>query len=209
MLIERFDDRSFYRLKLNPGFSYARRLLHRQFARENTRLRNRQSRFQRYWKTVAIGPVEAGRRFRLPLGNNGWQTSFLVDGQPRPPRDQTPLMEACTVTPDYFRAMNIPLLRGRYFTDQDNRSFLAGRDLSKLDEGERLVAGVNSIIIDEEFARRHWPNEDAVGKRIKMGSDEKPRFLTVVGVVGRVKMEGLSRFNGCKAFPILATPLPV
>ena len=129
----------------------------------------------------------------LPLGNNGWQTSFVVDGQPRPPRDQTPLMEACTVTPDYFRAMNIPLLRGRYFTDQDNRSFLAGRDLSKLDEGERLVAGVNSIIIDEEFARRHWPNEDAVGKRIKMGADETPRFLTVVGVVGRVKMEGLSQ----------------
>jgi putative ABC transport system permease protein len=52
---------------------------------------------------------------------------------------------------------------------------------------------VNSIIIDEEFARRHWPNEDAVGKRIKMGADETPRFLTVVGVVGRVKMEGLSQ----------------
>ncbi|HET9787122.1 MAG TPA: FtsX-like permease family protein, partial [Pyrinomonadaceae bacterium] len=70
---------------------------------------------------------------------------------------------------------------------------LAGRDMSKFEEGERLVAGVNSIIIDEEFARRHWPNEDAVGKRIKMGSDETPRFLTVVGVVGRVKMEGLSQ----------------
>jgi putative ABC transport system permease protein len=102
-------------------------------------------------------------------------------------------MEACTVTPDYFRAMNIPLLRGRYFTDQDDRSFLAGKDMSKLEEGERFVAGVNSIIIDEEFARRHWPNEDAVGKRIKMGADETPRFLTVVGVVGRVKMEGLSQ----------------
>ena len=80
-------------------------------------------------------------------------------------------MEACTVTPDYFRAMNIPLLRGRYFTDQDNRSFLAGRDLTKLDEGERLVRGVNSIIIDEEFARRYWPNEEAVGKRIRLGID--------------------------------------
>jgi len=89
--------------------------------------------------------------------------------------------------------MNIPLLRGRYFTDQDNRSFLAGRDLSKLDEGERLVAGVNSIIIDEEFARRHWPNEDAVGKRIKLGTDDNSSVLAVVGVVGRVKMEGLSQ----------------
>src|SRR6185295_15398254 len=63
----------------------------------------------------------------------------------------------------------------------------------KFNDGERLVAGVNSIIIDEEFARRHWPNEDAVGKRIKMGGDETPRFLTVLGVVGRVKMEGLSQ----------------
>jgi putative ABC transport system permease protein len=89
--------------------------------------------------------------------------------------------------------MNIPLLRGRYFNEQDDRSFLAGKDMSKLEEGERFVAGVNSIIIDEEFARRHWPNEDAVGKRIKMGADETPRFLTVVGVVGRVKMEGLSQ----------------
>ena len=93
----------------------------------------------------------------------------------RPPREQTPLMEACPVTPDYFRAMNIPLLRGRYFTDHDNRSFLAGQDLSKLDEGERLVAGVNSIIIDEEFARRHWPNEDAVGKRIRLGEQTRRR----------------------------------
>ena len=89
--------------------------------------------------------------------------------------------------------MNIPLLRGRYFTDHDNRSFLTGRDLSKLDEGERLVAGVNAIIIDEEFARRHWPNEEAVGKRIKLGGDEKSVLLNVVGVVGRVKMEGLSQ----------------
>ncbi len=69
-------------------------------------------------------------------------------------------MEACTVTPEYFRAMSIPLISGRYFTDQDNRSFLAGQDLSKLEEGESLVAGVDSIIIDEEFARRHWPNDD-------------------------------------------------
>ncbi len=190
--------RSFYRLQnVNPGFSYARlasfsvSLPQRKYVTEEQRT----DFFKRLLENIRNLPgVEASAvASGLPLGNNGWQTSFLVDGQPPPPRDQTPLMEACTVTPDYFRAMNIPLLRGRYFTDQDNRSFLAGRDLSKLNEGERMIAGVTSIIIDEEFARRHWPNEDAVGKRIKFGGDEKSPALTVVGVVGRVKMEGLSQ----------------
>ncbi len=190
--------RSFYRLQnVNPGFSYARlasftvSLPQKKYVTEE----QQSEFFKRLLENIRTLPgVEASAAASgLPLGNNGWQTSFVLDGQPPPPRDQTPLMEACTVTPDYFRAMNIPLLRGRYFTDQDNRSFLAGRDLSKLDEGERLVAGVNSIIIDEEFARRHWPNEDAVGKRIKFGTVEKSSVLTVVGVVGRVKMEGLSQ----------------
>src|ERR1041384_8202452 len=101
-------------------------------------------------------------------------------------------MEACTVTPDYFRTMNIPLLRGRYFTEHDDRSFIAGKDLSQLKtEGERLLAGTNVIIIDEQFAKRYWPNEDAVGKHIRFGPDESAQSLEVVGVVGRVKMESL------------------
>src|SRR5262249_30997650 len=83
--------------------------------------------------------------------------------------------------------------RGRFFNDHDDRSFLAGRDLSKMNEGERIINGMNVIIIDEEFARRYWPNEEAVGKRIRMGSDGKAPALEVVGVVGRVKMEGLSQ----------------
>jgi putative ABC transport system permease protein len=190
--------RSFYRLQsVNPGFSYARlasftvSLPQRKYVTEE----QRSDFFKRLLENISGLPgVEASAvASGLPLGNNGWQTSFLVDGQPRPPRDQTPLMEACTVTPDYFRAMNIPLLRGRFFNDHDNRSFLAGRDLSKLNEGERLISGVNSIIIDEEFARRHWPNEDAVGKRIRLGGDDDSPLLTVLGVVGRVKMEGLSQ----------------
>jgi putative ABC transport system permease protein len=60
-----------------------------------------------------------------------------------------------------------------------------------MNDGERILAGTNVIIIDEEFARRYWPNEEAVGKRIRFGSDAKAPLLEVVGVVGRVKMEGL------------------
>jgi putative ABC transport system permease protein len=190
--------RSFYRLQaVNPGFSYDHltsfniTLPQKKYATE----KQRSDFFKRLLDNMrALPGVEAtAAASGLPLGNNGWQTSFMVDGRPLPPRDQTPLLEACAVTPDYFRAMNIPLLRGRYFNDQDNRSFLAGRDLSKLDEGERLVAGANAIVIDEEFARRYWPNEDAVGKRIKFGNDDKSPVVTVVGIVGRVKMEGPSQ----------------
>jgi putative ABC transport system permease protein len=129
----------------------------------------------------------------LPLGNNGWQTSFTVEGRPAPPPGQTPLMEACLVTPDYFRAMNIPLIRGRYFDDHDNRSWVAGKDLSKLNDDQKAMAALNAIVIDEEFARRHWPNEDPVGKQIRQGTRPDAPLLTIVGVVGRVKMDGLSQ----------------
>ncbi len=190
--------RSFYRLQnVNPGFSYEHltsfsiSLPQRKYATEERRAEFFKNLLENIRSLPGVEAVAAASG--LPLGQNGWQTSFLVEGQPVPAPGETPLMEACTVTPDYFRAMSIPLLRGRYFNDQDNRSFLAGRDLSKLNEGERMIAGVNAIIIDEEFARRHWPNEDAVGKQIRFGTDYGAPRLNVVGVVGRVKMEGLAQ----------------
>ncbi|HEY6119220.1 MAG TPA: ABC transporter permease [Pyrinomonadaceae bacterium] len=190
--------RSFYRLqKVNPGFSYERLTSFSVSLPEKkySTLEQQADFYKRLLENVRTLPgVQAtAAASGLPLGNNGWQTSFLIDGQPPPPRNQTPLMEACLVTPDYFRAMNIPLLRGRYFDDRDNRAHLAGVDLSKFNELEKELMGLNAIIIDEEFARRYWPNEEAIGKRIKMGPEEKPMFITVVGVVGRVKMEGLSQ----------------
>ncbi|MGZ8846894.1 MAG: ABC transporter permease [Pyrinomonadaceae bacterium] len=189
--------RSFYRLQnVNPGFSYEHltsftvALPQRKYVTEEQRSAFFNSLLQNIRALPGVQSVAAASG--LPLGNNGWQTSFAVDGRPQPPPGQSPLMEACTVTPDYFRAMNIPLLRGRYFTDQDNRAFLAGRDLSKADDGERLIAGSNVIIVDEVFARQHWPGEEAVGKRIRFGNDPKAPVLEVIGVVGRVKMESLS-----------------
>ena len=66
--------------------------------------------------------------------------------------------------------------------------------MSKMNEIERTVAGVNMIVIDEEFARRHWPNEDPIGKRIRLGGgDPNNPKLEVIGVVGRVKMESLNQ----------------
>jgi putative ABC transport system permease protein len=190
--------RSFYRLhKVNPGFSYDH-LTSFSVALPRKKYPENEQREQFYNRLLenlrSLPGVEAAAAASgLPLGNNGWQTGFVIDGRPRPPRDQTPLMEACLVTPDYFKAMNIPVKSGRVFDSHDDRSWIAGRDLSKLNDDERQMMPLNSIVIDEEFARRYWPNEEAVGKRIAMGSEKNPRFLTVLGVVGRVKMEGLAQ----------------
>ncbi len=188
--------RSFYTLqKVNPGFSYEH-LTSFSVALPDKKYESADQRDQFYSQLLenlhALPGVEAtAAASGLPLGNNGWQTSFVIDGRPRPPRDQTPLMEACLVTPDYFKAMNIPVKSGRVFDNHDDRSSIIGKDLSKLDDDMKQMAPLNAIVIDEEFARRHWPGEEAVGKRIKMGNEEHPLFLTVLGVVGRVKMEGL------------------
>jgi len=190
--------RSFYLLqKVNPGFSdehltsFSVSLPQKKYATEEQQA----SFYNRLLENVrALPGVEsAAAASGLPLGNNGWQTSFVIDGQPVPPREQIPLMEACLVTPDYFKAMNIPVLRGRVFTDRDDRSHLAGRDLSKLNENQRAIAGLNSIVIDEEFAKRYWPNEDPVGKRVRLGTENDAPRLEVLGVVGRVKMESLNQ----------------
>jgi putative ABC transport system permease protein len=205
--------RSFYLLqKVNPGFSHEHltsfsvSLPQKKYETEEQQA----SFYNRLLENIRARPgVEsAAAASGLPLGNNGWQTSFVIDGQPVPPREQIPLMEACLVTPDYFKAMNIPVLRGRVFNDRDDRSHLAGRDLSKLNENQRAIAGLNSIVIDEEFAKRYWPNEDPVGKRVRLGTENDAPKLEVLGVVGRVKMESLNqnsdRVQGY--FPFNQTP---
>jgi putative ABC transport system permease protein len=100
-------------------------------------------------------------------------------------------MEACVADIGYFETLRIPLLRGRWFNEQDNRAHLRPEDLRGKSPIQQFVAGLRSIVIDEDFARRHWPNEDPIGKQIKLGMGGDGSTITVVGVVGRVKMEGL------------------
>jgi putative ABC transport system permease protein len=204
--------RSFYLLQqVNPGFS------HEQLTTFSVSLPEKKYKtveasagfYNRLLENIRTLPgVESvAAASGLPLGNNGWQTGFRIDGRPEPKPEEVPLMEACLVTPDYFKAMNIPVLRGRVFTDSDNRSHLAGQDLSKLSEDELFIKGATKVVIDEEFAKRHWPNEDPIGKRLIFGSREQPRKLEIIGVVGRVKMESLNKnsdyVQGYYAFPQL------
>ena len=206
--------RSFYKLQqVNPGFSYDNltsfsvSLPQKKYAATD----QTESFYTHLLENIGTLPgVETtAAASGLPLGNNGWQTGFTIVGQPPPPPSDTPLMEACLVTPDYFKAMQIPILRGRVFTDRDNRAHVTKEFLDKLPEGLRNAAGLQYIVIDEQFAKRHWPNEDPLGKRIKLGgSGPEILALEVIGVVGRVKMESLStddnRVQGY--FPFLQMP---
>jgi putative ABC transport system permease protein len=190
--------RSFYSLtQVDPGFRYEN-LLSFSINLPQRKYQNDQQEISFYDQLVQKmrslpGVQSVGLSSGLPLGNNGWQTTFKIEGRPDPPPGQMPLMEACLAGADYFKAMGISLLRGRYFTEQDDKSHLTEEKLRGLNENQRTIAGVNVIIIDEEFARRYWPNEDAVGQRIRLGNDPRSPVMTVVGVVGRVKMDGLNR----------------
>jgi putative ABC transport system permease protein len=106
----------------------------------------------------------------LPLSGNNTDTSFLIEGRPSPPPNQKPVAWFNLVTRDYFRTMEMKLIKGRLFTDRD-------------DEKSPLV-----VIISETMAKRYWPNEDPLGKRIGNGPD---RWREIVGVVNDVKHFGL------------------
>ena len=137
------------------------------------------------------GVTNAAWSSGLPLGNNGWSSNFALEDRPQPSPNELPSMDMTLVSPGYFETMNIPLRAGRWFDERDNRDHLRGRDLSKLNPIQRLIAGLNCIVIDEEFARRYWPNESAIGKRVRFGAVTDAPSLEVVGVVGRVRMNGV------------------
>ena len=185
--------RTFYRLQqVNPGFvdehvlSFGVSLPELKYPDERQWLNFYQQVTQKL--RALPGVQEVSITSRVPMGENDWQSGFRVVGQPPPPPGQGPSMEVTIAGPDYFRTVGIPLLRGRCFTEQDNRSTLSEENLRGLDQRHRLRAGLKTIIVDEEFARRHWPNEDPLGKQILWGSGPNDPPLTVVGVVGRVKL---------------------
>jgi putative ABC transport system permease protein len=195
--------RSFYHLRqVNAGFvsesvlSFRINLPERKY---DTKERNLAFYRVLHEKLRALPGVEdVAFASQFPLGGRSWQVAFLVEGQPRPQR--LPSMELTVVSPEYFRALGIPLLRGRYFTEQDNLDHLRGPEFSGKSEEERSAAAVKALIVDEEFARRYWPNEDPIGKRVS--------GVSVVGVVARVKMERLGEQGGLvQAYiPLLQNP---
>src|SRR5436853_2128528 len=173
--------RSFYRLQqVDPGFNGDQLLTFNISLPQKKYPENAQqiNFFEQVADKLRVLPgVETvGLSSGLPLGNNGWQTSFVIDGQPPPEPGKTPLTEAAVASPDYFHAMGITILKGRNFTEADTK------------DTPRVT------LIDEEFARRYFPGEEAIGKHIRPGgNDPSNPLVEIIGVVRRVKMEGLNQ----------------
>jgi putative ABC transport system permease protein len=111
----------------------------------------------------------------LPLGGGLSTYTIAVEGAPPPPAGRNPVAAMAVVSPGYFETLGIPLRRGRTFDERDGRP---GTD--------------PVVIVNETLAAAHWPGQDPVGKRLKLGDHASARpWMTVVGVAGDVRQRSL------------------
>ena len=121
------------------------------------------------------GVEAAGLTIVLPLSGSNTDSSFSIEGRPMRPNEPGPDEEWRIVSPDYFKVLKTSLLRGRFFTEADNA------DAPKV------------VIINEALAKKYWPNEDALGKRITFSDTRKPdvKWMTIVGIVRSIRHRSL------------------
>ncbi|HEY7820514.1 MAG TPA: FtsX-like permease family protein, partial [Vicinamibacteria bacterium] len=139
------------------------------------------------------GVGQAGLIAPMPLSQRVWRLSMEIPGREPPPDGQPLGSNWRTVMPGYFAAMGIPLLAGRDFTDLDGRS----------DDPEPR----STLIINETFARNHFPGEDPLRKLVRIGYDDL--LCEIVGIVGDVRHADLATSSGDEMYtPFAATPVP-
>ena len=122
------------------------------------------------------GVQDAAGVLPLPLSGSDMRISFDIEGKNIPQRSQ-PVARIYIATPHYFETMRIPLLRGRTFTERDERK------------------APQVIIVSQSFAEKYFPGEEAVGKRIQPGAGDSPGdspWREIVGVVGDVHATALN-----------------
>lgn len=110
----------------------------------------------------------------LPLYHQGGSTIVYIEGRPEPPPSQEPIITTRVISPKYFETMGIPLLSGRQLTDQDTDN------------------SPNVTVISETMARRYWPGENPIGKRVAFGRPERDEeWFRIVGIARDVRQSDL------------------
>jgi putative ABC transport system permease protein len=121
------------------------------------------------------GVRNAGYTWILPMSGINSDSSFEIEGRPMDAAHPGPDEEIRLVSADYFRTLEMPLISGRYFNAAD-----------KLD-APRVT------IINQALAQKYWPNENAVGKRMRVPTREGRVWATIVGIVGDLHHRGLDQ----------------
>jgi len=133
-------------------------------------------------RLTAMSGVEAvALTSNLPLSGETQEgkTTFTIEGQSAAEQQRNPYLNDLRVSPDYLRAMGIPLLRGRFFNEFDST------------KTERVG------VISRRFADLAFPGQDPIGKRIKVGAvDSKAQWTNIIGLVGDVKHEQIASDGG-------------
>ncbi len=110
----------------------------------------------------------------LPLDGNASAGTYSAEGMPPVDAQTVPRAYRHRVSPEFFGVLRMPILAGRTFAE------------------EELSAASTAVIVSERVVRRFWPEQDPIGKRIKLGSvTSASRWLSIVGVVGEIKYRGL------------------
>jgi predicted permease len=185
--------RSFFRLaSTNPGFE-PRHVL-------SMNLELPESRYQTPERMIAFerqamerlqslpGVAAAGSVFGLPLGDVLVRGDFAIENRPAPVPDVT--AAKMLVGGNYFRAIGMPIVAGRPFDSHDSQT------------------APPVVIVSETLARRFWPNQDPIGRRLKLGFSHDP-WCTVVGVVGDVRQFNLADESALALYiPYAQAPSP-
>jgi putative ABC transport system permease protein len=138
------------------------------------------------------GVESAGATTLTPLGHADNWSGFAIEGRPDPPQGQQQQAATRAVSSNYFRTMHIPLRKGRFFNNGDGRVALP---LIRWFEQQPFPEHFNdpqaapAVIINETMARLYFPNEDPLGRRLRVILSP---WMTVVGVVGDVHHTGLN-----------------
>jgi putative ABC transport system permease protein len=133
------------------------------------------------------GVDSAGVVDDLPF-NGGSHQPIAIEGRPAQAMSEQPEVDVRIISAGYLRALNIPLLRGRGFNENDT------------------PASMGAILVSEAMAKRFWPGEDAVGKRLTL-SFFPGRVREIVGVVGDVKLDGVDQVEPNYALYVPLTQL--